>query len=1134
MKPIELTIRGLNSFREEQHIDFQTLCADGLFGIFGPTGSGKSTILDGITLALYGTVERAANNTTGIMNQLEEQMSVGFTFELSGDQIARYRAERSYKRTKDGGLRLASCRLLKLGEMNEVLADKERDLTRGVQDILGLTHDDFTRAVVLPQGKFAEFLTLKGNERRKMLQRLFHLEKYGDELSAQLKKSSDAMKQQLHVIVEKEAMLGDASQEAVTSVQNRCALIGQVLKEKRKSLEQTECEKQEQEQIWSLQEEKKTKQKTLQNLTSEKDKFDELKNKLSMNEAAEKLMPYLDALNEAEKEQAQAVDTYKEASRNFVRSKNEMEAAKQAGDQAKKRLSEEEPKLATEKQRLIQGASILEQLVSEKAAFRMIHEQSAELKRKLTDVRSSADEEQRHLVEMKKEVEKKENELSTLEVSSERRALVQKAMQEKKEIDTLDHYLVEKRGEWTQLRDALQKCVTKIEQLDHNRALADKKDASLFDKNQSIYNRAVDTNRFIQSVQSFVEMQLQKVDKEREAAYQHNLSLRLAEKLAEGQPCPVCGALHHPDPAKSSHVISDAEINNKRMTCQKAAEFLTNQQQEIRICLAQLEQQARSFPRAAQASVTHAQMSQNADLTANFAEWKKNGLKSLLNQIALLVREEKQDQLSVSDMLNQRMEEARHAESERSSLTAQAALYKEKKMVLEEQATARKRERNDRVNQWLPEYPALDQVQEEERKIYESDQQADQLRRDIQKKRKQLNIIEQHLEHDQQTLRSLESRWSELNGRQDASQKTAAQLHKQLQTLNLDEEMPIKQMIQSTERDLVQLKRDYESGEYALQSALENYHMNDKQYANAHSRLERADKAHKSAFDNWTDHISISRFDRGEDVLNAHLSDDLCTTLSEQLADYQEQTMKLSSELLTLSEKLEGKTVTENQLDETRKKWAELRGDVQTLIERYGAAAKEKETIEKNHKLFLELESERKKTQKASDQFDKLQRVFRGNAFVEFVAEEQLQQVCAAASKRLGDLTHGRYVLEVDEQGGFIIRDDGNGGIRRPVSSLSGGETFLTSLALALSLSEQIQLRGNVPLQFFFLDEGFGSLDPDLLDTVVTALEKLHMHRLSIGVISHVPEMRERLPRRLIVSPAVPSGRGSRVQMEML
>src|SRR5690606_35793701 len=127
-----------------------------------------------------------------------------------------------------------------------------------------------------------------------------------------------------------------------------------------------------------------------------------------------------------------------------------------------------------------------------------------------------------------------------------------------------------------------------------------------------------------------------------------------------------------------------------------------------------------------------------------------------------------------------------------------------------------------------------------------------------------------------------------------------------------------------------------------------------------------------------------------------------------------------------------------------------------------------------------------------------------------------------------------RYAIEVDSAGGFIIRDDANGGVRRPVGTLSGGETFLTSLSLALALSAQIQLRGKYPLEFFFLDEGFGTLDPDLLETVVAALEKLHMDRLTVGVISHVPELRARLPRRLIVQGANVSGGGSTVLMESL
>ncbi|MNJ36857.1 Nuclease SbcCD subunit C [compost metagenome] len=124
--------------------------------------------------------------------------------------------------------------------------------------------------------------------------------------------------------------------------------------------------------------------------------------------------------------------------------------------------------------------------------------------------------------------------------------------------------------------------------------------------------------------------------------------------------------------------------------------------------------------------------------------------------------------------------------------------------------------------------------------------------------------------------------------------------------------------------------------------------------------------------------------------------------------------------------------------------------------------------------------------------------------------------------------------MECDSGGGFVIRDDANGGVKRPVATLSGGETFLTSLALALALSAQIQLRGQYPLQFFFLDEGFGTLDPELLDTVITSLEHLHHDHLSVGIISHVAELRARLARKLIIIPAESGGEGSRVTLESL
>ena len=162
-----------------------------------------------------------------------------------------------------------------------------------------------------------------------------------------------------------------------------------------------------------------------------------------------------------------------------------------------------------------------------------------------------------------------------------------------------------------------------------------------------------------------------------------------------------------------------------------------------------------------------------------------------------------------------------------------------------------------------------------------------------------------------------------------------------------------------------------------------------------------------------------------------------------------------------------------------------------------------------------------------------LEKLFRGNAFVEYLAEEQLGNVALDASVRLGRITGYRYALEVDSEGGFVMRDDGNGGVKRPVSTLSGGEIFITSLSLALALSAQLQLKGRYPLEFFFLDEGFGTLDPELLETVMTALEQLRQEHLTIGIISHVPELKNRMPRRLVVQPAQLSGDGSRLTFEM-
>ena len=148
---------------------------------------------------------------------------------------------------------------------------------------------------------------------------------------------------------------------------------------------------------------------------------------------------------------------------------------------------------------------------------------------------------------------------------------------------------------------------------------------------------------------------------------------------------------------------------------------------------------------------------------------------------------------------------------------------------------------------------------------------------------------------------------------------------------------------------------------------------------------------------------------------------------------------------------------------------------------------------------------------------------------MEFVAEEYLQTVARNASGRLLSLTDGRYFLRYEN--GFVVGDNFNGGAVRGVFTLSGGETFLVSLSLALALGAEICLRSLRPIEFFFLDEGFGTLDEKLVDTVMDSLEKLKGEHFSIGIISHVEELRHRIERRLSVKKAT-ERHGSQITLE--
>lgn len=212
---------------------------------------------------------------------------------------------------------------------------------------------------------------------------------------------------------------------------------------------------------------------------------------------------------------------------------------------------------------------------------------------------------------------------------------------------------------------------------------------------------------------------------------------------------------------------------------------------------------------------------------------------------------------------------------------------------------------------------------------------------------------------------------------------------------------------------------------------------------------------------------------------------------------------------------------------EARKK--DLSAQNEALLQRIAVGERETERLSGLRERYKALEKEIKEKEREKELLEKLRILTMRGKFMEFIASEYLQEVCVSASRTLLSLTGGRYFLRYEDE--FRAGDNLNGGALRSVRTLSGGETFLVSLSLALALSGAICAKSLRPIEFFFLDEGFGTLDEKLVDTVMDVLEKLRSRNFSVGVISHVEELKNRIDNKILVTGAT-EGQGSRVRVE--
>jgi exonuclease SbcC len=1143
MRPIQLTIAGLHSFREKQEVDFLSLCEGGVFGIFGPTGSGKSSLLDAITLALYGKVERASNNTQGIMNHAENEIQVSFTFELGNSSgTFQYRVERGFKRTGDITLRTATCRLLELGEETIVLADKSNEVQQHIHELLGLTIDDFTRAVVLPQGKFAEFLSLKGSDRRQMLQRLFHLEQYGDQLNDTLRTRMAYSKGKVNEIIAEIQGLGKASKEDLAQAEEHvksCDREVKKVEEERRTLQQKLEDSQK---IWQWQIELNTIEDELVKINQRKESFIALEQQLSKAIEAQQLIPYLNEQEESQRIELEWTQRQKEVSQRLRRIKEQEASLAKAYQDAVKAREEQQPHWIERQSELKQAHEWVMELEQVQKSHRELQQVIKGVEQEVAEQKSQIERSKTLLDKAITRQREIKDQLEGTSISLEVREEVRQATKEHSQIENRKQQAHELQTELDLKKKKLGKAQASINGINEERKIIEGQAKRALEHMVTLYKNLQLTSSELQVERAHLNQVLVEKEKELEWQKERNLASHLAQLLKDGEQCPVCGSLEHPSPFETEEQNieeSSMGLEDLRTWVQKLNEQEHLLKHGKLVCEQMFQDVVHSFSDIegwSELDLLHltqsevAVTSEEKDSSNANNPFSQHQLHKLINRIEELQLEESSIQEKSRHLLRSAQQHNKiHGEE-------MILVHSLSQDCQEREGKVHKlmEEIHSRIVEWEERFPKYhyENIAEEQEKLDQKDKEAQVLKGKMEQSIQFIEEKESAIRNFTEALRALQLKLTENLTRLNDREEYIERLQKNIKARIADKDVNL--LLEEANQRLYQLKQVEQNTTKSWNGIRNQLQSVEKEEEVANQALGQANERYQKSLEQWKKVFSDSTFVTTEEVKQAQATKEVQVGWSKSIQEYRNQEMRWKQELERVEKLLGSERITEEEWQESVKQRKSIEEKWNQVHKELGGANQAFNELVAKHQRYTELENSRLNAEALLEKLGKLQAVFRGNGFVEYLAEEQLMLVCRDASERLGHLTRQRYALEVDSSGGFVIRDDANGGVKRPVSTLSGGETFLTSLALALALSAQIQLKGEYPLEFFFLDEGFGTLDQDLLDTVVTSLENLHTDRLSVGVISHVPELRARLPRRLVVQPAEPSGRGSRVYLETL
>ena len=315
-------------------------------------------------------------------------------------------------------------------------------------------------------------------------------------------------------------------------------------------------------------------------------------------------------------------------------------------------------------------------------------------------------------------------------------------------------------------------------------------------------------------------------------------------------------------------------------------------------------------------------------------------------------------------------------------------------------------------------------------------------------------------------------------------------------------------MLQSKENERDDAQQQLQESRDLLTGKHATHGIRQTQYGDCGKKFE---KARQTYFDKLED----AEFDSPEAHDNAFRDKAQVQELTDRIKAYENEKQRLALEITELRTRFEETPFDPETLGRIEAEAEEIGKQLPAKQEEVGAQGERikalKDAFKKREDLGSEIDAAKAELMRWKRLYDTIPR----NDLRDFALEIMFRQMGSLANEQLKYLTSERYQLKVETIGDLTVIDRWNANEERPVETLSGGESFLTSLALALALADLS--RGRAQLNSLFLDEGFGTLDTETLDIAIAALEGLRLQGRSIFLISHVQELTRRLPVKINV-----------------